>query len=112
LGGDEVLRKVSQRIMACLRETDFVGRYGGEEIVVILAETSVELAVEIAENIRSAIAAKPVYFAEETIDVTASIGVSAMRSDHESCDEIFSEADEALYVSKKEGRNRVSLHHP
>lgn len=110
LGGDEVLRKVSQRIMECLRETDFVGRYGGEEIVVILAETSVELAAEIAENIRSAIAAKPIYFAEETIDVTASIGISAMRSDHESCNEIFSEADEALYVSKKEGRNRVSLH--
>ncbi|MDD5212258.1 MAG: GGDEF domain-containing protein [Sulfuricurvum sp.] len=111
LGGDEVLRSVSQRITECLRETDFVGRYGGEEIVVILAETSTELAVEIAENIRSAIAANPVYFIEETINVTASIGIAAMRSDHEKCSEIFSEADEALYSSKKGGRNQVTLYH-
>lgn len=111
LGGDEVLRSVSRRITECLRETDFVGRYGGEEIVVILAETGTELAIEIAENIRSAIAANPVHFIEETINVTASIGIAAMRSAHEKCSEIFSEADEALYSSKKDGRNQVTLYH-
>lgn len=110
LGGDEVLRDVSQRVLGCLRETDFVGRYGGEEIVVILAETSMEMASEIAEKICSTIAAKPVNFADGVITVTASIGISVMCDQHESYEEIFSEADDALYMSKKCGRNRVTLY--
>lgn len=110
MGGDEVLREVSRRLKGCMRETDFIGRYGGEEIVVILAETSAENAVETADKIRTKVEEAPVSFNDLAIPVTASLGLSLMRDEHANYEEIFSEADEALYVSKKEGRNRVSLY--
>lgn len=109
LGGDEVLRQISSRIMGCLRETDFVGRYGGEEIVVILSETNITLALEIGEKIRSVIASESVAFGDVGIPVTASIGINALRPDHSDYEEIFAEADEALYASKNDGRNRVTV---
>lgn len=109
LGGDEVLRQISGRIMQCLRETDFVGRYGGEEIAVILSETDIDTALDIAEKIRSVIAEEPVSFNEVQIPVTASIGISTLRAEHEDYEEIFSEADDALYTSKNSGRNRVTV---
>ncbi|WP_295021403.1 GGDEF domain-containing protein [Sulfurimonas sp.] len=110
LGGDEVLRQVSRCLSGCLRETDFIGRYGGEEIVVILSETTIEQTLEIANKLCSTVAAKPIKFGEMLIPVTVSIGVSIIRNEHEHYEDIFSEADEALYVSKSNGRNRVSLY--
>jgi len=110
LGGDEVLRNVSQRLGQCLRETDFVGRYGGEEIVVILSETTTEKALEIGHKICSTIASEPIDFGELIIEVTASIGIGILKPQHESVEEIFSEADDALYASKNNGRNRVTLY--
>lgn len=110
LGGDEVLREVSQRLRKGLRETDFVGRYGGEEIVVILSEASVETALETGEKIRLTIEEEPVKFGDISIPVTASIGISLLRHEHDNYEQIFSEADDALYLSKKNGRNRVTLY--
>lgn len=110
MGGDEVLRETARRLKECLRETDFIGRYGGEEIVLIMSEASLETALETGQKIRSVIEAEPVIFGETTIPVTASIGVSLLNPEHESYEEIFSEADDALYISKKEGRNRVTLY--
>lgn len=109
LGGDEVLRHVSERIMKCLRETDFIGRYGGEEIVVILSETTIETASDIGHKICSVIGSEPIPFGDVNIPVTASIGISALRKEHEGYEEIFSEADDALYSSKNGGRNRVTI---
>lgn len=110
LGGDEVLRQVSKCLVGCLRETDFMGRYGGEEIVVILSETTVEQALEIGNKICSTIASKPINFGEILIPVTVSVGISTLRNEHEHYEDIFSEADEALYLSKSSGRNRVSFY--
>lgn len=109
LGGDEVLRQISQRVSTCLRTTDFIGRYGGEEIVVILSETTIDTATDIAHKICVLIASEAVPFGDTTIPVTASIGISALRPEHNNYEEIFSEADDALYISKKEGRNRVTV---
>lgn len=110
LGGDEVLRRVSKSLLTGLRETDFIGRYGGEEIVVILSETCAEKAFELANKICNDIASEAIEFANTTIPVTVSIGVSALRPEHMTYEEIFSEADDALYMSKNNGRNRATLY--
>ncbi|BBG65770.1 diguanylate cyclase/phosphodiesterase (GGDEF & EAL domains) with PAS/PAC sensor [Hydrogenimonas sp.] len=107
MAGDEVLRQVSEHIRSCIRETDFVGRYGGEEIVVILPETDIKTAKVIAEKIRETIEANPVEFEGQTINVTSSIGVSNLRPEHKDYLEVFAEADEALYHAKENGRNMV-----
>lgn len=110
MAGDEVLRQVSARIKKHQRETDFIGRYGGEEIVIILPETDLHTAVKVADSIRKSIEQEAVVFEEQTISLTTSIGVNSMRSqEHESYETMFSEADEALYNAKKLGRNRVEV---
>lgn len=110
MAGDEVLRQISGRINKYLRETDFVGRFGGEEIVVILPETTSEAAEVIAEGLREVIAAKPVHFESYVIEVTTSIGMSRLNADHDDYKALFAEADEALYDAKSNGRNRVVLY--
>ncbi len=109
LGGDEVLRIVSNRIIECVRDTDFVGRYGGEEIVVILPETAITGCQNIANKILQSISAKPIKFESDLIDVTASIGISKLKKGHKNQKALFYEADLALYRAKREGRNRVIL---
>jgi diguanylate cyclase (GGDEF)-like protein len=109
MAGDEVLRQISSRIKNSQRETDFVGRYGGEEIVVILPETNLKTSIKVADDIREIIAKEPVLFESFVINVTTSVGVSALRSEHENYSMIFAEADEALYNAKKLGRNRVEV---
>lgn len=110
LAGDDVLRKVSKRLRESLRETDFIGRYGGEEIVVILSETQADKALELAHKICIEIGSEPIHFGDITIPVTVSIGVSVLSPEHEHYEELFSEADDALYSSKNNGRNRVSIY--
>lgn len=109
LAGDEVLRQTSQRILNSIRETDFVGRYGGEEIVVILPETNIDHAKMISEKIRANIAVEPVTLNDQVIKVTASIGVSYLREKTEAIESLFHEADSALYQSKEGGRNQVTV---
>ncbi len=109
MAGDEVLREVSARIKKCQRETDFIGRYGGEEIVIILPETDLHTSSKVAETVRKTIEKEPVEFEEQTINVTTSIGISSLRKEHENYSTLFSEADEALYNAKKLGRNRVEV---
>lgn len=109
LAGDEVLRQVSSRIKNSQRETDFIGRYGGEEIVVILPETDLETSKKVANSIREVIAAKPVEFESNSIIITASIGISCLKPKHSEYPMIFAEADEALYNAKELGRNRVEM---
>ncbi|TKI68673.1 diguanylate cyclase [Sulfurimonas crateris] len=109
MAGDEVLREISAKIKKCQRETDFIGRYGGEEIVIILPETDLHTSSKVAEAIREEIEKEPVEFEGEVINVTASIGISSLQSEHENYATLFSEADEALYNAKKLGRNRVEV---
>jgi len=112
LAGDEVLRQTSSRIRNSLRETDFVGRYGGEEIVVILTETSIEHAGIIGDKLRASIAAEPVTQDNQAIKVTASVGISHLREETLTIENLFQEADEALYHSKENGRNQVTIYQP
>ncbi len=108
LGGDEVLRVVASRITGVLRNVDIFGRYGGEEFAVILPETDVSSAVVLAERLRQLIASVPVEFDGIQIPVTLSIGVTEFRPDMAKYEELFREADQALYRCKKSGRNCVT----
>ena len=107
--GDECLREVARRIHSSLRIGDFFGRYGGEEFVVGLPGMSVEDARGVGERIRQNIAAEPVRFAGRALPLTISIGVAGLQREGESIDAALKRADQALYASKQQGRDRVSV---
>lgn len=108
LGGDAVLKEVVARTRLGLRETDIIGRWGGEEFVLLLPSTGLDVAVGVAERIRMRIADQD--FANEGV-VTVSIGVASCRVADELKD-IFDRADAALYRAKNGGRNRIEIEVP
>lgn len=107
-GGDAALRIVAGALaLSVRRPADFVARYGGEEFVAVLPETDLEGARAVAEKIRAAVQALPL-FADDTQPLTVSIGVAVrtVQTD-DSLESLFKAADEALYNAKNNGRNRV-----
>lgn len=105
--GDAVLKAVARVFLDCLRAEDVCARYGGEEIAILLPETSVERAQEVAERVRKAIEGKPVQHGDRTIRVTASFGVAGYPESTALRDALFPAADRALYEAKDGGRNQV-----
>jgi diguanylate cyclase (GGDEF)-like protein len=103
--GDTVIRSVAETIRSSCREIDFASRYGGEEFTVILPETPLPGAVQVAERIREKIAALQF---PGIGSVTASIGVSNYPLNALSKEDLIRIADQALYVAKNSGRNQVS----
>ena len=106
LAGDKVLKIVADQLRKRLRPRDFIARFGGEEFVLLLAQTSPTVAAQVAEVLRAAIEACPFHFKGERVVITASIGLSAFRSG-ERGDQVLKRADAALYRAKDLGRNRV-----
>ncbi|HEN8710136.1 TPA: GGDEF domain-containing protein [Pseudomonas putida] len=106
LAGDKVLKIVADQLRKRLRPRDFIARFGGEEFVLLLAQTSPTVAAQVAEVLRAAIEACPFHFKGERVVITASIGLSAFRSG-ERDDQVLKRADAALYRAKDLGRNRV-----
>lgn len=107
--GDEVLREAAARMRSCLRKTDFIGRYGGEEFAVLLPDTDSAGLLSLAERLRVSVSAAPVRYGEASIPVTASVGVSIMPAGIRCpLESILDAADQALYAAKHAGRNRVS----
>jgi two-component system cell cycle response regulator len=110
LAGDAVLREVTQRIGYVLREYDSLGRYGGEELLVVLPTCDAHNALEVAERIRVAVCAQPVQTAAGPIPVAVSIGVAVLYKDVVlRYSELIQLADQALYEAKNSGRNKVVL---
>src|SRR5262249_49514560 len=106
LAGDAVLHEVARRITQVIRSYDFVGRYGGEEFLVVLPGCDRDQALQSAERIRAAVSAAPVTFENSRISITTSIGVTAVAA--EGCDQqLLAVADTALYQAKSTGRNRA-----
>jgi len=103
--GDAVLKTVAARVKGCVRPYDILGRYGGEEFIVILSDATEHTALELSESIRSNIEDQPVAYDNLSISVTASFGVAS--SYRGSLEMIQKHADEALYHAKQGGRNRV-----
>jgi diguanylate cyclase (GGDEF)-like protein len=104
--GDAVLEEVATRILNTVRPYDVVGRFGGEEFVVVAPSCNAEEAVRFAERLRSLIAARPVHALNAEVPVTVSIGVSLGVG---SAEAVLHGADAALYAAKHGGRNRVEL---
>ena len=105
--GDLVLRKVSRLLAERVRTVDTVARYGGEEITILLPQTAMAGAVELADRLRRAVAAKTIAFQGTEITVTASVGVASYPEAAASRDALFPAADRALYEAKHSGRNCV-----
>jgi len=109
LGGDEVLRVFGDLLRQHVRSSDICCRYGGEEFLLVLPQTSKGHAVERAEWLCSALAAAPVTYGASVIAVTASFGVAAFPQDARTADELIGVADSAMYAAKMSGRNRVNV---
>jgi len=112
LAGDEVIRHVARIAGSSLRKSDLLGRYGGEEFGVLLPEVAGDGAVVVAERIRNSVAASPASFEGRGVPVTISIGAAQLRINGAVTSNLMADADEALYASKKSGRNRVTLQQP
>lgn len=107
LVGDAILRQVSKTICDMVRQIDFIGRYGGEELAIVLAETDKEQASFAAERIRQAIEASVIKAYDEELRVTVSIGVSTFPDNTDHMRDLIEMADQALYLAKETGKNKV-----
>jgi two-component system cell cycle response regulator len=105
--GDVVLREISARLRERVRREDVVGRWGGEEFVVALPETTPDGAAAVAESLREAISATPISADDLTLPITVSIGVAAWTG--QDLDDLVDRSDQALYAAKAAGRDRVVL---
>ncbi|TPH12519.1 sensor domain-containing diguanylate cyclase [Litorilituus lipolyticus] len=110
LVGDEVIRHLSELIRKHVRETDVSGRYGGEEFAILLADTPIENAKIFAERLRSEVEKSVVKHNDIEIQYTISIGVAEVEKTINTYEAWIECADNALYRSKEEGRNRISLY--
>lgn len=110
LAGDAVLKGIASRIVSCIRPYDSVGRYGGEEFLILAPSSDALGAIGLAERIRKAIEDKPVNFEGRAISVTASFGVAVSTPRQmRDAQQLVREADDALYQAKANGRNRCDL---
>ncbi len=107
LVGDAILRETSRAIKENLRQIDFMGRYGGEEFLIILTMTDKEQAKFAAERIRQAVEHKHIRAYDEDLKVTISIGISTFPADADEAPSLIDRADGALYQAKHKGRNKV-----
>jgi diguanylate cyclase (GGDEF)-like protein len=107
--GDQVLQEFANRCKNNVREIDLVGRYGGEEIIILLPETDLLRAVQIAERICSSIAGTPINASQQEIHLTVSIGVAMKDENTLHLETLIARADQAMYIAKHKGRNQVAV---
>ena len=105
--GDEVLRVTCERLRASVRPADAVGRYGGEEFIVIMTSARREDVATVAERIRVSVSSEPVGVDGHSIEVTCSVGYAIGTTD-DPIGALINSADQALYQAKSDGRNRIA----
>ncbi|KIX14398.1 hypothetical protein X474_09515 [Dethiosulfatarculus sandiegensis] len=105
--GDEVLRQFAHTLVRSMRNTDIVGRYGGEEFVACLPETQLQEAINMSQRLRRLIARKTVSFKGQAINYTVSVGCTQWQQSDNKAEDLVERADQALYLAKNKGRNRV-----
>ncbi|MDE2372872.1 MAG: PleD family two-component system response regulator [Hyphomicrobiales bacterium] len=107
--GDDVLRDFALRVKRSIRGIDLACRVGGEEFVVVMPETDMAVAAMVAERLRRRIASEPFSISQgsQSLPVTLSIGIAALRGQDDNAAALIKRADQALYRAKRDGRNRV-----
>ena len=105
--GDETIKLLTHILTECSRSGDLVGRLGGEEFVVVLPDTDINAAAQIAERMRSTVEGWDTSEIHCGLHITSSFGVAALSKGASSAPDLLSKADKALYVAKESGRNRV-----
>jgi diguanylate cyclase (GGDEF)-like protein len=105
--GDQVLKRVARILQGAARNVDLAARYGGEEFAVLLEDTGVEGAMQVAERIRSEVEALVLDFEGKPVRVTLSIGIASWAEDGEEKADLIDHADQGLYYAKEHGRNQV-----
>jgi len=108
--GDIVLEEAAARIQRCVRDTDIVGRFGGEEFVLLSPYTDSKSSIQLAERIKNEISSIPIQTANNDIFITTSIGIAASDIDVCELDNLIEHADTALYQAKDSGRNTCILY--
>ena len=108
-GGDDVLKDFASRVRGTVRGADLAVRYGGEEFVVVMPDTTPEIAAQVAERLRLAVATEPfsVKATGKPVSVTTSIGIASLQAEDIDAAGLLRRADQALYEAKDTGRNRV-----
>ncbi|MDA8940221.1 EAL domain-containing protein [Pseudoalteromonas marina] len=106
--GDLLLHHVANRLKACIKDEDIIARLGGDEFTLILKNANQAIAVKVADKIKQALL-KPIQLKEETVCVTASIGITLYPEHGSTVEKLVKRADQAMYLSKKKGRNRYEF---
>ncbi|MCF7944941.1 MAG: sensor domain-containing diguanylate cyclase [Spirochaetia bacterium] len=106
--GDEVLKVLSKSMQSVLRKDDFIGRWGGEEFVVIIGNASPEAMETVSEKIRMIAASTPIPSVDPPVRVTVSLGATILK-EGEDWQEVLERADRLMYMSKQAGRNRTTF---
>lgn len=107
--GDLVLRSVAERLMKNIREVDIMGRYGGDEFTILLPETDLFMACNVAERLRHCVIDTPIEIHNDSISVSISLGVARVIPETADLNELLSRADAAMYTAKQNGRKRVEV---
>ena len=110
LVGDDVIRHLAKVIREQVRETDISGRYGGEEFVILLADTTANDALVFAERLRKTVEESVVIYNDIEIKYTVSLGIAEVDPSYSSVSQWLEHADNALYQSKDNGRNKVTTY--
>jgi diguanylate cyclase (GGDEF)-like protein len=107
--GDQVLFSIAERCCQVIRHVDVFGRYGGDEFVILLPETGHEMARDVAERIRVFISKNPIMTDAGPVHVSISMGITQATSDTDDLGLLLNRADQALYKSKRAGRNTITV---
>ena len=107
--GDEALRNVAARLREQIRHPDTIGRYGGEEFLIVLPNSEVQAAAEQASRLCQRIRSLRIDSKEHVLSVTISIGIAQLRIGQENWEEFLHRADEAMYQAKNQGRDRWAV---